>query len=211
MRYKLYTIINYLKNNGSLATLHKIYLILKRKIYQNRFVLYYYDIQEVKNIYFNSSDELYIEIKNRKSDISKLDISKFFVNNIRENIERNIEARFKKGSTVWFLKTQNNFIGFIWSIQKTPIKPYYFPLTDNEIYLFDNEIFKEYRGKGFNTVLINKVLVELKIRGFKRAFIATAIWNDAEINSLSKCRFKRLAIVKNYYLFKKNITIWYNQ
>lgn len=123
-------------------------------------------------------------------------------------IRYELKNRFGKGAYLWLMKVDRKAVGMVWTIRQKTLKPYYWPLTPNDVHLFDNEVFRDYRGQGINPFLINYVVFELKQKGFVRAFIETNEINKPEIRSLSKTFFAELGRAKRLHLPGQNITIW---
>jgi GNAT superfamily N-acetyltransferase len=201
-------IIRYYKTNGFCNTAIHSLTMAKKVIFQNKFVLFYAELTLLKNEDFQLPEYITIECKKSEDEISENDINILTLDRGKDIIQHELKDRFLKEAFIWLIKVRGEFVGFIWSIKKTPVQPYFFPLTDYDVHLFDNEIFPKYRGQGINPVLINYLLYDLKRRGFVRAFMETLIWNSFEIRSLAKTHFRRLASARKFHLVGRDITVW---
>jgi hypothetical protein len=149
-----------------------------------------------------------VVVKRCVEEIKELERNSLVKNGNRELGEYKFSTRFDKGASVWFLKSGGEILGFIWSIRKKPVLPYFFPLSNNDVHLFDNEIFIDYRGKGLNGILVSHVLNGLREGGFHSAYIETAIWNTQEQKSLSKIKFEKIGLARKIVLWNKVYVIW---
>lgn len=207
MNYLLIRGVNYYKKYGLLQSIYKLWIITKRRLFQNASIIYYSSLIDLKPSSQNYLN-LKIEIKKRREDLTEDSYKKLYKYHDERILKHQIKNRFDKGAVLWLAKLNYEIVGFIWTIRRHTLKPFFFPLLDSDAYLFDNEIFKDYRGKGINPVFVNKVLMELRNEGYIRAFIDTRLWNKSEIHSLEKTCFTKLAIVSQVQLLGKNIVNW---
>jgi len=106
------------------------------------------------------------------------------------------------------LRQEADVLGFVWTVERTPIQPYFFPLTAGDVHMFDNEIFFEYRGRGLNPLLIRTVLAQLRQAGLARVFIETLERNTPERKSLAKTAFKPIGVVRKRHIRHKTVVTW---
>ena len=99
---------------------------------------------------------------------------------------RNIRERFEKGASLWLLECDDQLAGYGWTLRGGTIEPYYFPLAQDDVHLFDFHVFPHYRGRGMNRYLISRILDSLSDNCGGRAFIEAAEWNEAQLSSLRK-------------------------
>lgn len=197
----------YYKKQGIINLLKRVIEIIYRNLFKNKFVLYYTDLTELEETKFGNEKFSIVKF-NIKDTLPPEYIDTLFHFRDKNIFNKNMEERFEKGATLWCIIFDNAFSGFVWSIVQYPMEKYFFPLTSNDVHLFDNEIFENYRGKGINKYLISYVLHEFKNMGFTKAYIETAVWNIPEMRSLAKTPFDRLANIKKRNLFGRTFTIW---
>lgn len=111
-------------------------------------------------------------------------------------LQKDLQRRFARGATLWCLLRGQEWLGFTWSLRGAAMLPYYFPLSAEDAHLFDDFVFPEHRGHGYNTVLLTWVLGSLASQGLQRAYIETAEWNRAERRSLAKAGFRPLGLAR---------------
>jgi hypothetical protein len=153
-------------------------------------------------------DHLRIEAKFKESDLSFQE---------RKELDRlrhpainksQLTERFSAGAKLWIAKLDGAIVGFVWTMKGSTLRPYFFPMLEEDAHLFDNEIGTFHRGRGINPVFINHVLYELKNQGICRVFMETKVWNWSEIRSLQKTRLKRFCVATKYNLGRRSWTLW---
>jgi len=199
-------IIKYYKINGFRKTVGRVPTVFLRSTLLNKYYLYCHDLNNIVETNENFSYE--VAVKRFVDEINDLENKSLVKNGNRELCEFKLSTRFDKGAYVWFLKSGGEVLGFIWSIRKKPVSPYFFPLSNHDVHLFDNEIFLDYRGKGLNSILVSHVLNGLRESGFQSAYIETAIWNTQEQKSLSKMKFEIIGLARKIALWNRVYVIW---
>jgi len=194
-------ISGYYYKRGLLDTINYAFKYGFRAIFQDKYYIYYADL---KNIERFSNVELDINVVCRKS---RNEISDEENTDICAAIDHRIwndecDERFMKGAILWLAQLDGRVAGIVWSVNKHTIEPYFFPLQDKDIHLFDNLVLEKYRGKNINAAFIDNILRTLSKQGYERAYIETKIWNHQEMQSLKKTAFRNYAIAKKYILFQ---------
>jgi hypothetical protein len=121
-----------------------------------------------------------------------------------------LKERFSKGASIWLLKKGDECLGMVWTIMGDTIEPFYYFMGKKDVHFFNNEIFITYRGQGFNSGLIEYVLIIMKERGCVRAYIETNKRNVREQRSLKKTSFRIVGLAKKTNWFGKHLTVWGN-
>ncbi len=207
MNYLLIRGGKYYRKYGFLSSIYRLWIIVIRTLFQNSSIIYFSNLTDLKASPQNYFD-LELESKKKEEDLTEENCKQLYAYQDKRILESQMKNRFNKGAVLWLAKLNDEIVGFIWTIRRRTIKPFFFPLLESDAYLFDNEILSDYRGKGINPVFIDKVLIELKHEGYIRAFIDTRLWNKPEIHSLKKTCFMKLALVRQVRLLEKNIVIW---
>jgi len=110
--------------------------------------------------------------------------------------KQNIRERFEKHSSLWLMKVKGTLAGYGWTLKGTSIEPYFFSLSQTDVHLYDFHVFPEFRGNGFNPLLVTFILGSMAVEGSGRAFIEAAEWNTAQLSSLRKTPFRQVAWAK---------------
>jgi ribosomal protein S18 acetylase RimI-like enzyme len=199
----------YLKSEGILSSIKRALVLLRRTFIDNKMCLFAVDLSETTSEIPEIALGVKIERMMRIAQISEDDMPRLLGNFGRSARKMQINERLKRGANLWLAKCNGKLAGYGWSIQATTIEPYYFPLTDQDVHLFDYHVFPEFRGNGINVYLVEFMLSSLKKERVKRAFIETRIWNTAERRSLQKTSFHQMGICRKLVLFGNPIVVWY--
>jgi ribosomal protein S18 acetylase RimI-like enzyme len=200
--------IGFYRRNGLIKTVVRIWLSLKRTVWEGEIVLFYSELKDIPDIENNYLNSLEIERIRREEDIPEPALRRLLQHWNEAIMRRHIRERFIKGAVLWLAKFGKDYCGFGWSINGSTIEPYFFPLNDCDAHLFDFYVFSEYRGSGFNPILVNHILLLLKQEGLERAFIETRAWNKEKMHSLRKTYFHKLGEVRKVVIFGKPIVFW---
>jgi hypothetical protein len=88
------------------------------------------------------------------------------------------------------------------------IAPYFFPVGENDVQLFDFYSFPKFRGRAIHLILIAYILQAMAADGRTRAFGDTAEWNDAQLASFTMTPFRRLGYARFFTLFGHSFVTW---
>lgn len=203
-------VLKYYYDEGFFKTIQKSAVKFYRIIIPVKTIIYYLDFVKLNTNEFNLPEgyELVrINDINQISDIHMQKIQNYIGNKYLIN---QLKSRLNlKGTILWFYIINKELVGFVWTIQGNYVAPYYIPILENDVVLFDVDVFPEYRGKGINPIFTNYILKKLKEIEIVRAFVTVAIWNKSSIRTLEKTDFKKFAVVRKLYTFGINITFWY--
>jgi len=199
----------YYRTHGLWGTVLHALLYLKRHTLPEKVIVYVAELAEITNPGDNRAQDLRIERIISADALGELELRALLVQRDPELMRSQIRERFSKGAWLWLAKLDSDVAGMLWSLRQKPLKPYYFPLLERDVHLFDDEVFPEFRGKGINSSLVTSVLTELSMLGSSRAYIETAPWNHAEIKSLSKTPFRELGVARKVRILRRTVTIWY--
>lgn len=198
----------YCRRHGLGATLRRIGVAAKRAIFAGRMVVFYCDLNDRQLPPVNIPRTLKVERLRTPAELSAeyLQAMTSFWNPKQAN--RNIRERFEKGASLWLVVSEDQLAGYGWTIEGKTIEPYYFPLGPKDLHLFDFHVFPEFRGRGFNPLLVDCILRDLATDQGGRAYIEAAEWNEAQLASLRKTLFRLLGFAKMYKIFGKVLTGW---
>lgn len=213
MPIKFYYIrlIRYFKKYGLKQSIKR----MKEKSYQyifekTDFVFYndltLLDIHDLQNL-----QNITIESITKEKEIKKEDLNSLIEHIGEEIILTQLKERFAKLAVLWMIKVDGKLAGYVWSIGKSTYKcpcPYYFPLCDNDVFLFDGSVLPQYRGRNLYPLLLKHVLYGVKKMGFIRAICDAHEWNVSVIKSFSKAGLKKLGTVRKYSLMGHEFVLW---
>jgi hypothetical protein len=123
-------------------------------------------------------------------------------------LEEKLRQRFERNATLWLLEFEGKFCGFAWTIRGGHVDPYYFPLTRNDVLVFDVETFPEFRGKGIISEAICRIGSSLAQYGVRRLLIDTGVWNHAMQKGLTRTPFRQIGTCRKFTWHGKTFSIW---
>lgn len=198
----------YCSRHGLSATLRRAALAGKRTLFANRMAVFFCDLSSytAPATSVPSSLAVYRLTTEAELDPKVLEEMTSFWN--PGLARRNIKERFARGAWLWLIKSEARLAGYGWSLQSGSMEPYYFPLANNDVHLFDFHVFPQFRGRGINPYLVTHILGSLATATGGRAFIEAAEWNQAQLSSLRKTPFCQLGTVRSFRIFGHRLTMW---
>ena len=198
----------YLRRHGLAATVRRAGLAARRSIFAGRMVVFYCDLGAAKLRQVSIPTTVAVERIRSLTDFSEerfKEITAFWNPKLAS---RNIRERFGKGASLWLVECEGRLVGYGWTLQGGTIEPYYFPLAQDDVHLFDFHVFPDYRGRGINPCLVSFILESLADNCHGRAFIEAAEWNEAQLSSLRKTSFRCLGAAKAFMIFGHTYVSW---
>jgi hypothetical protein len=198
----------YYRLHGMVAMLKRAGIQGKRALFNSRMVVFYCQLDERRLSPAIASRTMTVT---RVRTLAELSATHFKIMTSFWNpklANRNIRERFEKGAMLWLIECEQQLAGYGWTLQGSTIEPYYFPLTQNDVHLFDFHVFPAYRGLGVNPYLVGQILDRLATCCSGRAFIEAAEWNVAQLSSLRKTPFRRLGSVRSLTLRGRTFVSW---
>lgn len=199
---------SYYTRHGFGATIRRAGLALERTLFSNRMVLYYCDLAKQAIAPASIPIPLNVERLRRCSELTQQDLQEMTGFWNPKQTHRNILERFERGASLWLIRSGDRLAGYGWTMQGNTIEPHYFPLTLDDVHLFDFHVFPQYRGQGLNPLLLKHILHSLTGECQGRAFIEAAEWNAAQLSSLRKTEFRCLGWARKSAIFHRTIVCW---
>jgi hypothetical protein len=190
------------------ATLDRAWVAAKRALFARRMVVFYCNLNERQLPQGGTLRATRVERLQAQVELSAEHFQKMTSFWNPKLASRNIHERFQKGASLWLLECEGQLAGYGWTLQGGTIEPYYFPLAKDDVHLFDFHIFPEYRGRGMNPYLVERILESLAADHAGRAFIEAAEWNEAQLTSLGKTRFRTLGSVTTSAILGRRYVTW---
>ena len=199
---------SYIRRNGARATIERVRVGVRRASYAGKMVVFCCDLQLQELPPAGHPEPLTVECVNT---LAEMGTDRFRTMTTLWNpklADRNIRERFARGASLWMAMAGDVLAGYGWTLQGRTIEPYYFPLSENDVHLFDFQVFPDFRGRGINPFLVTSILVGLARDGRTRAFIEAASWNDAQLASLHKTPFRLLGTVRSLTIASHSVIRW---
>jgi hypothetical protein len=201
-------LLEYYRRHGVAATLGRAKVAGKRTLAAGRMAVFYCDLVRREREPANNPGNLEVKRLASPEELSLEDLQAMTSFWNPKLASRNIRERFEKGASLWLVKSDGQLAGYGWTLQGNTIEPYYFPLAQDDVHLFDFHVFADFRGHGINPYLVGFILDSLTTGRAGRAFIEAAEWNNAQLSSLRKTPFRRLGLVRSNTFFGRTFVSW---
>lgn len=198
----------YYKRRGLAATARRAGLAVRRALFSGRNVLFHCDLATQKKPAADLPSFLRVERKRSSSELSPEDLEAMTSFWNPRLAHRNMKERFALGASLWLIKSHDKLAGYGWTLQGRTVEPHYFPLGQDDLHLFDFNVFPQYRGRGINPSLVTHILGSLAADCAGRAFIEAGEWNHAQLLSLSKTPFSRIGWARKLTILGHTFVCW---
>lgn len=198
----------YYRKNGFWQSVKQLGKKVKESVFAEPDVIYFADLVHLKQAVPPGQDGIRVVERRTANEITAEEREALYAQIGRKLIEPQMKERFDKGVSAWFVYRENQFAGMVWTLVGDTMEPFYYFIAPEDVHVFNNVIFPEYRGKGINPVLIETVLQALGQRGFVRAYIETSVRNLAEQRSLSRTSFRPMGIADKKKKRGRQVTRW---
>lgn len=198
----------YYRRHGLAETMRRARLAAQRVLFARRMVVFYCDLdgrQLTQPIIGKSAKVARLRTLAELGPEHFKEMTSFWNPKLASQL---ISKRFDKGASLWLLECEGELAGYGWTLEGSTFEPYYFPLTKNDVHLFDFHVFPRFRGLGLNPYLVNSILGGLMTKTGGRAFIEAAEWNEAQLSSLRKTPFQKLGLVRSFTIFGHTFVSW---
>lgn len=202
-------LVGYLRRNGLHRTVTQAATLARRELFQSWKCLFYCDLRCISASALPKS--LSVERIERPEQLGEQDWQRIGIAWNPQLVRRDFADRFESGAIMWMARLDMHFAGYGWTLAGDTIWPYFHPLGNGDVHLFDFFIFPPYRGGRASAHLINEILRELAAAGQARAFIATSEWNHPMLNSLRQTDFRPYAVARKFTLFGHTFVDWGNR
>jgi ribosomal protein S18 acetylase RimI-like enzyme len=201
----------YIRTYGIFKTIQHLFEYLKLAVIQNKYIIFFSELTEVKDEFDTLPETVTIESKKSKDELSLAEIDRLSSYWIDEIIKNNIEERYNRGNTtIWLLKDRGEIAAFIWTTTKILERDRFFPYSQRDVYLFDAGTFPEYRGRHYQSLLATHIHKKLKRARFIRCFIYVHELNEAMLRSISRSGWQKLGTARKFHICGHDIVIWSN-
>jgi ribosomal protein S18 acetylase RimI-like enzyme len=199
---------SYYTRHGFGATIRRAGLALERGLFSHGVVLFYCDLAKQSMAPANIPTSLKVERLRTCAELTQQDLQAMISFWNPKQTHRNILERFEQGASLWLIRSGDGLAGYGWTMQGNTIEPHYFPLTPDDVHLFDFHVFPQYRGQGVNPLLVKHILRSLTDECVGRAFIEAAEWNEAQLSSLRKTEFRYMGWARKIAIGHRTIVCW---
>jgi ribosomal protein S18 acetylase RimI-like enzyme len=208
MYYSLQRFVHYLGRYGVHATVRRIVLSWQHLRTGTRWLVYFCDLREAQPVDVSSLAGGRVERKNTLAQVPPDDLSITKDNWNSVSARNEMDKRFKLGASLWEFKIGEKIAGYGWTVAARTIDTPFFPLGQEDVFLFDFFVYPEFRGRRINPLLVNYILAQLASEKKGRAFLETAEWNTQEQSSLRRTPFLIRGKTRKCQLFGRTLVLW---
>jgi hypothetical protein len=196
--------------HGIISIIPIAFTRLFHRVFCNGEVMFVADLNELTDIDYMPPSSITVERYDRENDIPENDKNRLEqLKGGSKILHHFLDCFFQRGAIFWLAKLNGEIAGYHWSLVGGFDGGYGFPMTSKDAVLLSSEVFSEFRGKGVNPAMIQSILNHLKKTGLSRAIISCKVWNTANLRSIPKTPFKRLATFREIKLGKRHLIVWH--
>jgi ribosomal protein S18 acetylase RimI-like enzyme len=204
----IFRLADYCRRHGVAGAIRRAGLAGKRALFASRMVVFYCDLTQRQLSAAAGAEALRVLRVEALRDLGTANLSAMTSFWNPKVANRRIRERFEKGASLWLVQCGEHLAGYGWTMQGGTIEPYYFPLAQEDVHLFDFHVFPAYRGRGINPFLVCSILDHLATGCGGRAFIETNEWNEAQLASLRKTPFRNVGAVRCFTFLGRTAVFW---
>lgn len=198
----------YYTRHGFSATIHRAGLAVKRALFSSRMVVFYCDLAKQTTAPANMPSSLKVERLSKYAELSPQDLHEMTSFWNPKQAHRDIRQRFEQGASLWLIWSGDSLAGYSWTLRGRTIAPYYFPMAQDDVQLFDFYVFSKFRGRAILWFLITHILSRLGEEGAARVFGDVAEWNQASLSFYKTVPFHRLGAVRSFTILGHTFVSW---
>jgi len=200
--------IDYCKRNGLGATLRRLGLATKRTLFASRMVVFYCDLAKQSAAPMNLPNSIKVQRLANYAELSPQDLHELTSFWNPKQAHRDIVERFEQRASLWLIWSGDSLAGYSWTLRGRTIAPYYFPMAQDDVQLFDFYAFPKFRGRGILWFLITCILSRLRDEGAARVFGDVAEWNQPSLSFYKTLPFQRLGVVRSFAILGHTYASW---
>ncbi|GEM_PF-673134 len=180
-----------------------------RTFMRNESILIFADIADLKKEIIELPNSFTIEKITKKEDLAPKDMERFLSYSHPDFIKHYINEHFRKGAILWVLKSDGDIVSFEWSLRgENAIGHYFFPMTPNDVVIFDAHTWEEYRGHTYYAILVKHILMNLSKEGVTRVYTEVKARNVSGMAIINKTCLRPFGVARKFQIKNKLITTY---
>jgi ribosomal protein S18 acetylase RimI-like enzyme len=199
---------DYCRRNGLRATLRRLGQATKRGLFASRMVVFYCDLAKQTAAPVNPPSSIKVQRLSNYAELSLQDLHEMTSFWNPKQAHRDIQERFDQRASLWLIWSGDSLAGYSWTLRGRTIAPYYFPLAQDDVQLFDFYAFPKFRGRAILWFLITYILSRLREEGAARVFGDVAEWNQPSLSFYKTLPFHRLGVVRSFATLGHTFVSW---
>ncbi len=199
--------LTHFREKGFLSVVGRLFEASWQRVFQGESVIFCSELNKIDFQAVPLPPHITVERKKRIADISPEDMARLASVTSEQVLRREMEDHFEWGSDLWYAKIDGIIVTYRWNVRKA-VPDHFFPLSNNDAYMYGLLTFKEYRGRNIPYYLDHHVLGELKKEGVERAFWAVYRWNKPSLRYTSKMPAYEFGRARALHIFGRDIVLW---
>jgi len=199
----------YLLQHGLKSSIVRLWQATQNLIFYNRDIIFCRDLIRGELKGFAMPENFRIEKTEKGSDAAEELLKRIAEDYPKVLLQENFQKRFDMGASLWCLKHDTEYAGYVWILTGRTPRPWYLPLLGHDVYLFDALAFPKFRRRGLTPIMLHHILKYYKSEGFQRAYLETKEWNIIIIKLMLKSEFARIGLAKRRFGRVTYKVTWY--
>jgi ribosomal protein S18 acetylase RimI-like enzyme len=199
---------DYCKRNGLRATLRRLGIATKRALFASRMVVFYCDLAKQTVAPVSLPSSIKVQRLSNYAELNSQDLHQLTSFWNPKQAHQDIVERFEQRASLWLIWSGDSLAGYSWTLRGRTIAPYYFPMAQDDVQLFDFYAFPKFRGRAILWLLITYILSQLQDEGAARVFGDVAEWNQPSLSFYKTLPFQRLGVVRSFPLLGHTYVSW---
>jgi len=198
----------HVREKGFFSAIGRIFEVAWQRVFQGESVISCFELNHIDFEAVPLPPHITVERIRSMADISPDDMARLASVTSEEVLRREMEDRFERGSDLWFAKIDGTIVTYRWSLRKTPPEHFFFPFSDNDVYMWELWTYKEYRGRNIPYYMDHYILNELKKEGVERAFWTIYRWNKPSLRYCAKMPAYEFGRAIKLHIFGRDLVLW---
>lgn len=198
----------YYKRHGLRETIRRATVATGRILFAGRMVVFYCDLGERVTAPAELPSSLKLERLKTRAELDPKDLEELTSFWNPQLAHRRIEERFEHEASLWLIRSGDSLAGYGWTLRGRTIAPYYFPMGQDDVQLFDFYVFPKFRGRAVLWFLVTHILRSMKDEGAARVYGDVAEWNQASLSFYRTTPFRRLGSARFFTIFSHSFVSW---
>jgi hypothetical protein len=198
----------YYTRHGLKTTIRRTVLAMRRVLSSNRMVVFYCELAKQTTLAADLPSPLRVDRLTSYAELSPQELHEIIHVWNPKLAHRNMRERFDQGASLWLIKSDDSLAGYAWTLLGQTIIPYYLPLGEGDVHLFDFYVLPKYRGRAIIYFLVVHILRCLAVDGADRVFGEVEEWNQPSLSSYTITPFRRLGWARKLTIFRHTVVCW---
>ena len=164
-------ILRFYKDYGILKTISHAFVKFWKEFINNREVMFYVDLNDMKKRNLNFPKNLIVEFYANIEDIPQKYMEQLIELKSKEILLTFLKRFFQRNASLWLGILDNNLVGIKWTIIGGFDGFWSLPITSNDVIVFSTEVLSDFRGQGINPAMLKLIFSKLQRRWSKTSIL----------------------------------------